>query len=118
MKLYKQGTTAYVDYNEERYIFTNIDWDNFTNRKGLRAAIVKDIENNQYEEVITIGDLGFTPDAPIGSQEIWASGVTYLRSKEARMEESKKKWRRYIFMIKVYDADRPELFLKHLQIEW
>src|SRR5690606_8105361 len=27
--------------------------------------------------------------APIGSQEIWAAGVTYLRSKTARMEESK-----------------------------
>ena len=26
--------------------------------------------------------------APIGSQEVWASGVTYMRSKEARMEES------------------------------
>ena len=46
---------------------------------------------------------------PIGNQEIWAAGVTYMRSKQARMEESKDGGD---FYAKVYEAPRPELFFK------
>jgi 2-dehydro-3-deoxy-D-arabinonate dehydratase len=49
--------------------------------------------------------------APIGSQEVWAAGVTYLRSKAARMEESKDAGGGS-FYDRVYEADRPELFFK------
>lgn len=49
--------------------------------------------------------------APIGSQEVWAAGVTYLRSKAARMEESKDSGGGS-FYDRVYEADRPELFFK------
>lgn len=49
--------------------------------------------------------------APIGSQEIWAAGVTYLRSRTARMEESKDAGGG-TFYDKVYHADRPEIFFK------
>ncbi len=49
--------------------------------------------------------------APIdGAQEVWASGVTYLRSRDARMAESDSA---DVYDL-VYDADRPELFLKAL----
>jgi 2-dehydro-3-deoxy-D-arabinonate dehydratase len=51
------------------------------------------------------------PAAPIGSQEVWAAGVTYLRSRTARMEESKDAGGG-TFYDKVYHADRPELFFK------
>lgn len=51
------------------------------------------------------------PQAPIQSQEIWAAGVTYLRSKNARMAESKDAGGG-TFYDKVYVADRPELFFK------
>jgi 2-dehydro-3-deoxy-D-arabinonate dehydratase len=47
--------------------------------------------------------------APLDSQEVWASGVTYLRSKVARMEESEQGGDFYDL---VYEAERPELFLK------
>jgi 2-dehydro-3-deoxy-D-arabinonate dehydratase len=46
---------------------------------------------------------------PVESQEIWAAGVTYLRSKHARMEESDFSSRAYDH---VYEAARPELFFK------
>lgn len=49
--------------------------------------------------------------APLGSQEVWAAGVTYLRSKSARMAESKDAGGG-TFYDRVYDADRPELFFK------
>jgi 2-dehydro-3-deoxy-D-arabinonate dehydratase len=49
--------------------------------------------------------------APIEKQEVWAAGVTYLRSKKARMEESEFSASAYD---KVYEAPRPELFFKSL----
>jgi 2-dehydro-3-deoxy-D-arabinonate dehydratase len=49
--------------------------------------------------------------APVSSQEIWASGVTYYRSRDARMEESKAAGGGD-FYDRVYVAERPELFFK------
>lgn len=48
---------------------------------------------------------------PVQSQEVWAAGVTYYRSRDARMEESKETGGDS-FYDRVYDADRPELFPK------
>lgn len=48
---------------------------------------------------------------PVERQEVWAVGVTYLRSKKARMEESDFSATAYD---KVYDAPRPELFFKSM----
>ncbi len=47
--------------------------------------------------------------APVDRQEIWAAGVTYKRSREARERESVGAAQ---FYDKVYTAERPELFLK------
>jgi len=49
--------------------------------------------------------------APIENQEVWASGVTYYRSRNARMEESKDAGGGN-FYDRVYTAERPELFFK------
>jgi len=46
--------------------------------------------------------------APVESQEVWAAGVTYLRSREARLEETSQK----NIYEHVYESDRPELFFK------
>jgi 2-dehydro-3-deoxy-D-arabinonate dehydratase len=48
---------------------------------------------------------------PVEKQEVWAAGVTYLRSKKARMEESDFSANAYD---QVYDAPRPEIFFKAL----
>lgn len=48
---------------------------------------------------------------PLESQEVWASGVTYYRSRQARMEESEGAGGD-VFYDKVYEAARPELFFK------
>jgi 2-dehydro-3-deoxy-D-arabinonate dehydratase len=52
-------------------------------------------------------DEAFLP--PLESQEVWAAGVTYRRSREARMEESEQEADVYD---RVYRAERPELFFK------
>ena len=49
--------------------------------------------------------------APIQSQEVWAAGVTYLRSRDARIDESKNAGGG-TFYDRVYDAVRPEIFFK------
>jgi 2-dehydro-3-deoxy-D-arabinonate dehydratase len=49
--------------------------------------------------------------APVGTQEVWAAGVTYQRSRTARMEESKDAGGGD-FYDRVYSAERPELFFK------
>jgi 2-dehydro-3-deoxy-D-arabinonate dehydratase len=49
--------------------------------------------------------------APVERQEVWGAGVTYLRSKTARMEESDFSASAYD---KVYSAERPEIFFKSL----
>lgn len=54
---------------------------------------------------------GIKPCAPVERQEVWAAGVTYLRSKAARMEESEFSASAYD---RVYDAERPEIFFKSL----
>ncbi len=60
--------------------------------------------------VLTARDT-WTLQAPLQSQEVWAAGVTYLRSKSARMEEAKEAGGG-TFYDRVYEADRPELFFK------
>src|ERR1051326_1650936 len=49
--------------------------------------------------------------APIDEQEVWAAGVTYTRSREARIHESQNAADNFA---RVYDAERPELFFKSL----
>lgn len=56
---------------------------------------------------ISLAELSLVP--PIDRQEVWAAGVTYKRSKTARMEESESAATLYD---RVYEAARPELFFK------
>lgn len=59
----------------------------------------------------TASDLPRTPLAPIEAQEVWAAGVTYYRSRSARMAESEEAGGGS-FYDRVYHAERPELFMK------
>jgi len=52
-----------------------------------------------------------TLKAPIDWQEVWCAGVTYKRSRDARIEESQEK----SAYDRVYEADRPELFFKGMR---
>ena len=79
----------------------NQPWDDFINQANLFDFCQKQDYPTKLGKTIT----------PIESQEIWAAGVTYLRSKVARMEESKESGGD-TFYDKVYDAQRPEIFYK------
>jgi 2-dehydro-3-deoxy-D-arabinonate dehydratase len=56
----------------------------------------------------TLSSLELLP--PIEAPEIWCAGVTYERSRDARLDEAETEARDVYAL--VYDADRPELFLK------
>ncbi len=62
-------------------------------------------------EHASFGLSGVQLKAPIRSQEVWAAGVTYARSREARTEESHTP----DIYDRVYDAARPELFFKAMR---
>lgn len=71
-------------------------------------ATLKQINQNDLPEVV-LSQIKLL--APVEQQEVWAAGVTYLRSKRARMEESDFSASAYD---RVYDAARPEIFFKSL----
>jgi 2-dehydro-3-deoxy-D-arabinonate dehydratase len=111
MKLYKTTKGILLQTGDSHYILHG-DWDTIINRPNLysflhsRQALNESIIKEAFDEKVQNHPL-----PPIGSQEVWAAGVTYLRSRDARMEESKASGGAD-FYDKVYAAERPELFFK------
>lgn len=87
-----------------------VDWDTLINREGL-ADHLATLLANASESVAVARERSREVLAPIGTQEVWAAGVTYFRSRTARMEESKDAGGG-TFYDRVYEAERPELFFK------
>lgn len=73
------------------------------------AVAAEAFEKGESRAEIDAADCAWA--APVDSQEIWAAGVTYYRSRSARMEEAELAGGD-IFYHKVYEAERPEIFLK------
>jgi 2-dehydro-3-deoxy-D-arabinonate dehydratase len=108
MRLYKIKQGIVIENGSGFYLLENEDWDTFVNDPNLFQKMKEKIknlspsQNNLVEDVL----------APVGSkQELWACGVTYLRSKIGRQEESKDAGGGD-FYAKVYEAERPEVFFK------
>jgi 2-dehydro-3-deoxy-D-arabinonate dehydratase len=85
-------------------------------REAWDALITRDDVADYLRAAVAKAEQVGPPDkdeleAPIGSQEVWAAGVTYYRSRDARMQESKSSGGGD-FYDRVYSADRPELFFK------
>ncbi|MCF1713690.1 fumarylacetoacetate hydrolase family protein [Flavihumibacter sp. RY-1] len=110
MKLFKTRKGIVVQFETNFFLLKGKDWDAFINRDQLHEQVIMELSNEVPEEMIG-GWLNDEILAPIGQQEVWASGVTYLKSREARIEESKDSGGGD-FYARVYDAERPELFFK------
>ena len=110
VKLYRTTQGAFVEKNGRFHLLSSLSsvesWDelicddelNLRARTALNSPPLASLSANSVL-------------APIGSQEVWAAGVTYYRSRNARMEESKDAGGGN-FYDKVYSAERPELFFK------
>jgi len=99
-----------IECQRQYFLAEESNWDLFVNRSGLHQYATNEIK--RLEPMPSLADVVVKElMAPIGSQEICASGVTYQRSREARMEESKDAGGGD-FYARVYEAERPELFFK------
>jgi len=110
MRLYKTKKNFLIEHDKLFYLVNNTDWDSFVNDDYLYIKMEKIIHSNEpFENAPKIVEEELS--APIQSQEIWAAGVTYMRSKVGRQEESKGAGGGD-FYARVYEAERPELFFK------
>jgi len=113
MHLYKTTKGIILSHQQKAYLIEEM-WDDLINQNNLFQNLFKSISGKEtlrdaaFKELV---DTSLLP--PIGSQEVWAAGVTYLRSRDARMEEAKDAGG-CDFYQKVYEAQRPELFFKAL----
>lgn len=107
MRVYKNKHIAFIEKEGKWFQKTIENWNALINRKGLYDSLQSELKD--WDSITDKPELG--NEAPIANQEVWAAGVTYLRSKEARMEESADAGGGD-FYDKVYDAERPELFFK------
>jgi len=109
MKLYRTDNGCVVEQDSAFYKIAEA-WESLTIRDDLQSHLTKLIGTSQVLTRNPIAD-GTSLRAPIGNQEVWAAGVTYYRSRDARMEESKAAGGGN-FYDRVYNAERPELFFK------
>ncbi len=110
MKLYKTQTGIVIERDQRFHLLEGENWDTFVNDDNLfgkLAEIARSVEPIDNGQQLLNNSL----EAPIQSQELWASGVTYIRSKIGRQEESKNAGGGE-FYARVYEAERPELFFK------
>ncbi|MEZ0486512.1 fumarylacetoacetate hydrolase family protein [Fibrella aquatica] len=111
MKIYRIPNGIILESDGQIKQISQTNWDEYINRDGLFEAASADFNSSQaiVQTAEWLAEQSILP--PIQSQEVWASGVTYLRSRNARMDESKVAGGD-TFYDKVYDAERPELFFK------
>ena len=106
MRLFRTKTGCVVEQGWQ-YFRIEADWDELLAQEDLAGTLrgliagLEPVAGFHQAELL----------APIGQQEVWAAGVTYYRSRGARMEESKDAGGGS-FYDRVYSADRPELFFK------
>ncbi len=111
----------FKDSNGAVYVGLAIDENTIANLTagGVKSitSVLEDADGVQHLNDLAVQNLPkvalaeVTLLAPVEGQEIWAAGVTYLRSKKARMEESDFSANAYDL---VYEAARPEIFFKSL----
>ena len=109
MKIYRTTEGIVIDFDGQFFLHQE-DFDTFINNDSVyrdsKELIANLKANIDHKELLKNNLL-----APINSQELWAAGVTYYKSRSARIEESQETGGGD-FYNKVYHADRPEIFFK------
>jgi len=106
MLLYRTTNGFFIQSGETWHAIGHDDWDALFNAADLDAQVAAALAGPAVPAPSPTEIL-----APIGTQEVWAAGVTYFRSRTARMEESKDAGGG-TFYDRVYEAERPEIFFK------
>ena len=108
MKLYKtsSGWAVQPEIDGDFYFLDAAASEQLTTREDLLPYLKEQLRTAQPRRGLKASLM-----APMEDQEIWAAGVTYFRSREARMSESKEVGGGDFYR-RIYDAKRPELFFK------
>lgn len=107
MQLYRTTQGIYLHTASHWHRLADLEWDALYNHTDLHGYLAEIAAT--YTAVAEPAPDTFL--APISNQEVWAAGVTYFRSRTARMEESKDAGGG-TFYDRVYAAERPEIFFK------
>jgi 2-dehydro-3-deoxy-D-arabinonate dehydratase len=107
MRLYRTSNGPYAEHEGNFYRIPLFSWDALVTHEDLHGYLVSLVKKRAAAMDISSAQI----QPPITSQEVWAAGVTYYRSRSARMEESKSAGGGD-FYDRVYSAERPELFFK------
>jgi 2-dehydro-3-deoxy-D-arabinonate dehydratase len=113
IKLYRTTQGLVAEQGESRCLLAaGLAWDELLEQPDVLASM--DDRLTDFGKPVQASEFGeLLP--PIVGQEVWAAGVTYLRSREARVQESQASGGGPAggdFYQRVYEADRPELFFK------
>ncbi|MGD1106424.1 MAG: fumarylacetoacetate hydrolase family protein [Terracidiphilus sp.] len=111
MKLYRTSNGNYAEDGGKYFRVPESNWDALVAHENLGAYLRSVVDAGKPASDFASARPGIRLEAPIGSQEVWAAGVTYFRSRSARMAESKDAGGGD-FYDRVYTAERPELFFK------
>jgi 2-dehydro-3-deoxy-D-arabinonate dehydratase len=107
MKVYRTAQGAVLEIDGLYHLVPDFEWDALFVQNDLPRFLRARLNSADRLDEFTLDHLL----APIAAQEVWAAGVTYLRSRTARIEESEQAGGGS-FYDKVYEAERPELFFK------
>ena len=107
MILYRTKDRLIVEEGNKSYRVAEASLDALIGHDDLHGFLATIVAHGKPAEEEALSSL----EAPIEHQEVWASGVTYYRSRSARIEESKDAGGGD-FYDRVYSAERPELFFK------
>jgi 2-dehydro-3-deoxy-D-arabinonate dehydratase len=107
VRLFRTTGGVFVEQNEQHFLIAEHSWDALLSRDDLPEFLAEFVARAKAFGRFHEGEVL----APIEGQEVWAAGVTYYRSRGARMEESKDAGGGN-FYDRVYSAERPELFFK------
>jgi 2-dehydro-3-deoxy-D-arabinonate dehydratase len=111
-RIFKTASAIFLEHSESPGLFRHIgegfSFNSLFTSNDPLGYITSIFESASGDESFNSA-IPYAP--PIGDQEVWAAGVTYFRSRTARMEEAETAGGD-VFYDKVYEAPRPELFFK------
>jgi len=107
MLLFRTDHGVVIEEGGERFRLTSTEWDAIFRSDDVPSFLAAALAAAEHLD----RNADVHVHAPVESQEVWAAGVTWQRSRTARMEESEAAGGSN-FYDKVYSAERPELFLK------
>ena len=107
MIVYRTSRGWFVERGESYFMLKEASLNTLIQSEDLHAYLASIAATGDAADSLDLSGL----EAPIEGQEVWAAGVTYYRSRSARIEESKDAGGGD-FYDRVYSAERPELFFK------